>query len=157
MMTCSRSPPRARHSQRSSPGGGSTASTRSSVGASSEEHKLSLLFYFANIFVSYAPGGHHPLCLEDLVAAPGAALVPLHPLLLVRDRGMEVNQGPGLLILARPDDDAMIVMMIMMIITCQGQPGPAHCHSPRTRIHEAQSSWHNKVCRKSPRQENRNK
>ena len=53
------------------------------------------------------------------------------------------------------DDDNDV--MIMMMITCQERPGRAHCRSPRIRIREARSSWRNKVCRKSPRQGNRNK
>ena len=48
MMTCSRSPHRAHHSQRLSPDVGSTASTRSSVGASSEEDNLRSLFFSLN-------------------------------------------------------------------------------------------------------------
>ena len=44
-----------------------------------------------------------------------------------------------------------------VMITCQERPGRAHCRSPRIRIREARSSWRNKVCRKSPRQGNRNK
>ena len=68
---------------------------------------LSIIF---QKYFSYAPGGHHALGFEDLVSAAGAALAPLHPLLLVRYRGVKVNQGPGLLILTRPENDNDYVM-----------------------------------------------
>ena len=66
-----------------------------------------------NNMLSYTPGCHHALGLEDPVAAPGAALAALRPLLLVRHRGVEVDQGPGLLVLTRPGDVTIMIMMMM--------------------------------------------